>query len=92
MNIENYGEIWCIDHLIPCSYYNFEENKDDEDKCFHWTNLRPLYVKENLKRQNKLTREEIVNHEKKIEQFIEQNKEDSIHLFHYDKFEYLKEQ
>jgi hypothetical protein len=92
MNFENYGEIWCIDHVIPCSLFNFEKNEDDEIKCFHWTNLRPLYIKENQKRQNKLTREDIINQEKKVEEFIQNNKEETINIIHYDKFKYLREQ
>lgn len=92
MNLDNYGEVWCIDHVMPCSLFNFEEKEDDETRCFHWTNLRPLYMKENQKRQNRVTREEIENQEKRVEEFIKKNKEETIHLIHYDKFGYFKEQ
>lgn len=91
MNMENRGDIWCIDHVLPCSYFNLE-NDEEEKKCFHWTNLRPLYVKDNLKRQNKVTTEDILAHEDLIKEFIEKNKEDSIHIIIYDKLAYLNKQ
>jgi uncharacterized protein with HEPN domain len=42
MNWENWGEIWELDHIISCCSFNlnkFEEQK----KCFHYTNLQPLF-------------------------------------------------
>jgi hypothetical protein len=44
MSWENYGRTgWHIDHIIPCSSFNFT-NKDDQLKCFHYTNLQPLFA------------------------------------------------
>ena len=42
---------WQIDHRRPCD--NFDLN-DEEQKymCFHWTNLQPLYSKENVVDKN----------------------------------------
>lgn len=53
MNWDNYGSNgWHIDHVIPCSAFDLtlEENRK---KCFHYTNLQPLWAKENYKKGNK---------------------------------------
>lgn len=42
MTWDNYGKVWEIDHIKPCSSFNFL-NKDDQHKCFHYTNLQPLF-------------------------------------------------
>lgn len=48
MSFENYGS-WHIDHIVPC--YNFDMTKpEDQEKCFHYTNLQPLWAIDNLKK------------------------------------------
>ena len=45
----NYGvKGWCIDHIKPVASYNLLELQQLQE-CFHYTNLRPLWVKDNLK-------------------------------------------
>jgi hypothetical protein len=46
MTWENQGE-WHIDHIKPCSLFNLL-NEDEQKKCFHYTNLQPLWASENL--------------------------------------------
>lgn len=47
MSIENHGKIWHIDHVIPCA--RFDLSKPEHVRaCFHFTNLQPLFVAENL--------------------------------------------
>lgn len=53
MNWGNMGE-WHIDHIIPVSKFDFKTEKAIQ-KCFHYTNLRPLWAHDNLKKSNKLT-------------------------------------
>jgi|688.fasta_scaffold302984_2 hypothetical protein len=50
INWDNYGE-WHIDHVIPLSSANNE--KELIDMC-HYTNLQPLWAKENLSKGNKI--------------------------------------
>ena len=52
---ENYGT-WHIDHINPC--YSFNLTKDEEQKrCFHYTNLQPLWARENLIKGKKINYE-----------------------------------
>lgn len=48
MTWDNYGE-WHIDHIIPCFTFNLLE-EDEQFKCFHYSNQRPLWAKDNLSR------------------------------------------
>jgi len=46
MTWENHGE-WHIDHIKPCCSYNLED-EEEQKKCFHYTNLQPLWATDNL--------------------------------------------
>ena len=72
MNWENYGSYWHIDHVYPCSLFDFsiEENRS---KCFNWTNLTPLEGIENIKKSNKLDIDLIQHYRKRAIKFIEDN-------------------
>lgn len=47
MSWANYGEVWHIDHDRPCASFNLVDPVQQRE-CFHYSNLRPLFVKDNL--------------------------------------------
>jgi|LakMenE01Jun11ns_1017448.scaffolds.fasta_scaffold9752060_1 hypothetical protein len=51
MTWENYGE-WHIDHLRPCASFNLAD-PEEQKKCFHWTNLQPLWALDNIRKGDK---------------------------------------
>ena len=53
MTKNNYGKIWQVDHKIPCAAFDLTKPKE-QVKCFHFTNLQALFVKENLSKGAKL--------------------------------------
>lgn len=58
MSWDNYGrgfnnkKEWHIDHIKPCSVFDLA-NPEEQQKCFHYLNLQPLWAKENLEKGNK---------------------------------------
>lgn len=57
MSWENYGrgwgnngmKEWQIDHIIPCYKFNLTDPKQQE-QCFHYTNLQPMWATINFKK------------------------------------------
>lgn len=52
MSWNNYGK-WHIDHIVPCSSFNLT-NELELKKCFHYSNLQPLWAIDNLRKGNKI--------------------------------------
>ena len=50
MNFENQGTYWHMDHIIPISS---AETEEDVYRLNHYTNFQPLYWLDNLKKSNK---------------------------------------
>jgi|APSaa5957512535_1039671.scaffolds.fasta_scaffold63129_2 hypothetical protein len=51
MNWENVNE-WHIDHIRPCASFDLR-NYEEQVMCFHFTNLQPMWAKENLSKHAK---------------------------------------
>lgn len=58
MSWENHGyDGWHLDHKIPCS--KFDLSKESEiKKCFHYTNIQPLWKNQNLLKGARLSEEQ----------------------------------
>lgn len=52
MSFENYGK-WQVDHILPCSAFELQ-NSEEQEVCFHYTNLQALWAEDNQKKYNKL--------------------------------------
>jgi hypothetical protein len=51
MTWDNYGE-WHIDHILPVSSFDMSL-PDQQKKCFHYSNLQPLWAEDNFRKSNK---------------------------------------
>lgn len=54
MTWENHGAYrlghtmtWHVDHIIPCAAFDLTK-PEEQRKCFHWTNLQPLWASDNM--------------------------------------------
>ena len=74
MTIENYGNVWQIDHTLPITSINLF-NEDELRKCFNWRNLRPLYSKENISKGAKVDERLYLLQEIKAHYFLKLNGE-----------------
>ncbi len=58
MSWDNWGKTgWHIDHIKPLSSFNLEDRKELLKAC-HYTNLQPLWYVDNLKKYNKIVKDE----------------------------------
>jgi len=53
MTRENHGK-WHVDHIIPCASFDLTK-PEEQSKCFHYTNLQPLWASENLAKGSKIS-------------------------------------
>lgn len=71
-NLENHGNIWHIDHIIPISRFNLED-KAEQLLAFNWRNTMPLLAKENLSKNNKIITSQIDRHLLYLKTYHENN-------------------
>lgn len=56
MNWGNHGKgegKWSIDHIRPCNAFNFLDS-EQQRACFHYSNLRPLWDLDNIRKSDKI--------------------------------------
>jgi hypothetical protein len=56
MNWDNYGfgiDKWNMDHIIPCASFDLSD-PEQQKKCFHYTNLQPLWQLENILKSDRI--------------------------------------
>lgn len=55
MSWENYSNTgWHIDHIVPCAYFDLTR-KSHQRRCFHWSNMQPMWSVENITKRDSLT-------------------------------------
>jgi len=79
MSMENHDSVWHVDHVMPCASFNLTK-PEEQKKCFHWTNLQPMYGSDNVIKNDKIDPVEIENQQKYIKLFIKMQKEKGIEL------------
>ena len=68
MTWQNYGKLCNFDHVIPCSSFNLNEQKNIKI-CFSWENTRPLNCKENSSKNGKILEDVIIKHKELVENY-----------------------
>jgi len=60
MTWDNYGlHGWHIDHIIPLSYFSHSD-PDQQKRAWHYTNLRPMWAVDNIRKGNKIIEVQLV--------------------------------
>tara|TARA_Y100000817_G_C16855386_1_gene543779 strand:+ start:1695 stop:2525 length:831 start_codon:yes stop_codon:yes gene_type:complete len=53
MSWDNRGTAWHVDHILPCASFDLS-NAEQQRRCFHWSNLQPLFAFNNLSKGDKI--------------------------------------
>lgn len=56
MTWDNYGhgkDRWQMDHILPCAAFDLTD-PEQQRKCFHYTNIQPMWMIDNIKKGCKL--------------------------------------
>jgi len=73
MSWDNYGKTWTIDHVLPLSKFDLQDEKNARI-AFHWTNLQPSF--DNFQKSAKIRLHEYFNVFISVHRFIQLKKLD----------------
>lgn len=68
MTIDNHGEYWHLDHVIPISTFDLED-ENQVYSCFHYLNYMPLKAKDNMSKNKKILHSQLMEHMNNIINF-----------------------
>jgi hypothetical protein len=63
-----HGSMWHIDHVIPCCQFDLTD-PEQQKKCFHWTNMKPMLARENWSKSGRLVEDEIPHQIARLAEF-----------------------
>lgn len=69
MTMDNHGDVWHLDHVIPCDAFDLSD-PEQVRRCFAWSNIRPYRKEKNLEKSNKIRPWDIVLQELKMKVFL----------------------
>lgn len=52
MTWDNIGTTWHTDHMVPCTSFDLSD-PEQQRRCFHYSNLQPLFASDNISKGNK---------------------------------------
>lgn len=93
--IDNHGSVWHIDHVIPLSHFDLDD-EEEQLIAFNWRNTAPLLARDNLVKNNNISLQQIQYHYGILQKFHKDNNielpEKYIYLFakHLDDGKLLK--
>jgi hypothetical protein len=69
--LENRGKEWHIDHVIPLSRFNLED-EEEQLIAFNWRNTMPLSARENLSKNSKIIKTQVEQHLSYLKKYHEE--------------------
>jgi hypothetical protein len=54
MSWNNYGEIWVLDHIVPCRLFDMMEEREMK-LCWNYKNVMPLLKSDNLYKEGEMS-------------------------------------
>jgi len=74
-NLDNRGTIWHIDHVIPLSKFDLDD-EEEQLIAFNWRNTMPLSAHENLSKNARINKSQIEQHVAYLKEYHEERKID----------------
>jgi hypothetical protein len=77
---------WQCDHIIPLSFFDLT-NKTEYKLASHWSNVRPINGNENRSKSNKIIESLILDHAKKLKEFLNITNQNSVETCYWQRVE-----